>query len=1262
MADAYEYDVEGEELYEEDDGIASSDCWAVITSFFDTKGLVSQQLDSYDEFTRNTIQDIVSENGNVILDQNTNSYDDDHNPIIKRRYQISFGRVFLARPTHTEGDGTTIQLYPHEARLRNLTYSSAMMAHIDNKIMVAREATDMDDDDDEGVEQFGGSSIKWEREDLPSSDGHENRVFLGKLPVMLRSELCHLRNQNDEALFGLNECPYDQGGYFVINGSEKVLIAQERSAANIVQVFRKKQGPIPWIAEIRSAVEKGTRLISSFNIKWAENSLHQARTPGPFAYGMLPYVKSDVPMGIVFRALGVVSDEDILNHICYDKSDTAMMELLKPSIEEASVVQDKDSALNWLGSRAQGNQQGPKDKRLKFARDIMQREFLPHISQREGQDTRKAFFFGYMLHRLLQCVLGRREEDDRDHFGKKRLDLAGPLIANLFRILFLKLTKDVFKYLQRCVENNQEFNVQMAIKASILTNGLKYSLATGNWGDQKKAASAKAGVSQVLNRYTYASTLSHLRRTNTPVGRDGKLAKPRQLHNSHWGLVCPAETPEGQACGLVKNLSLMCYVSVGSESAPIIDYMTGRNMELLEEYDPTMNPSATKVFVNGVWVGTHNNPQQLVTNVQELRRNGTLSYEMSLVRDIRDREFKIFTDAGRVMRPLFTVENDSKKSNKDQLIFNRYHLEKLLQDKEVDTSGMNEEDTDAHQYGWKGLLHDGCVEYLDAEEEESAMIVMSPEDLTDWRQVTKEGQIEPGKPDYTLEEYKPLRLAPLKPPVNRTVNAYTHCEIHPAMILGICASIIPFPDHNQSPRNTYQSAMGKQAMGVALTNYALRMETMMNVLYYPQKPLATTRSMEYLRFRELPAGQNAIVAIACYSGYNQEDSVIMNQSSIDRGLFRSLFYRAYTEQEKRIGVNVLEQFEKPTRMDTMRMKGGTYDKLDDDGIVAPGVRVSGDDIIIGKTAPIPNDDAKELGQKSANHTKRDVSTPLRSTENGIVDQVLFTTNTEGLRFVKVRTRTTKVPQIGDKFASRHGQKGTIGITYRQEDMPFTRDGLTPDIVINPHAIPSRMTIAHLVECLLSKVGAINAQEGDATPFCGVTVDHVSDLLEKADFQKRGFEIMYNGHTGRKMRAQVFLGPTYYQRLRHMVDDKIHARARGPLQILTRQPVEGRARDGGLRFGEMERDCMIAHGAAAFLKERLFEVSDAYRVHVCDICGLMSPIAQIKKGQYECRPCHNKTRISQIQIPYAAKLLFQELMAMNIATRMFTNRSGLSVRD
>lgn len=545
---------------------------------------------------------------------------------------------------------------------------------------------------------------------------------------------------------------------------------------------------------------------------------------------------------------------------------------------------------------------------------------------------------------------------------------------------------------------------------------------------------------------------------------------------------------------------------------------------------------------------------------------------------------------------------------------------------------------------------------MDAEEEETIMIAMTPDDV----KASKNSVSESEQQKIQLEEQELDPGKRIKPTTSGNTHTYTHCEIHPSMILGVAASIIPFPDHNQSPRNTYQSAMGKQAMGVFLTNYSVRMDTMANILYYPQKPLGTTRSMEYLKFRELPAGQNAIVAIACYSGYNQEDSMIMNQSSIDRGLFRSLFFRSYMDIEKRQGMKALETFEKPTRSDTLRLKHGTYEKLDEDGLIAPGVRVSGEDIIIGKTTPIPAD-AEELGQRTQYHTKRDASTPLRSTESGIVDQVLLTTNGDGSKFVKVRMRTTKVPQIGDKFASRHGQKGTIGVTYRHEDMPFTAEGIVPDLIINPHAIPSRMTVAHLIECLLSKVSSLSGFEGDASPFTDVTTEQISTLLRDHGYQSRGFEVMYNGHTGKKLMAQVFFGPTYYQRLRHMVDDKIHARARGPVQVLTRQPVEGRSRDGGLRFGEMERDCMIAHGAAGFLKERLMEASDAFRVHVCGMCGLMSVIANLKKNQFECRSCKNKTNIYQIHIPYAAKLLFQELMAMNISPRLYTERSVSGIR-
>ena len=778
-------------LDEEDDSITAEDCWTVISSFFDTKGLVSQQLDSFDEFVCTTMQELIQENSLITLDQNAPASEDENDPIALRRYEIKFGNVLLTRPAMTEGDGTTNPMIPQEARLRNLTYSCPLYLEMSKKVTIARERPILEpgqegepEIDAETQKPVNGSYLHWENED---EEEPPLQVYVGKLPIMLKSKYCMLRDLTEAELYNWTECPYDQGGYFIINGSEKVLIAQERSAANIVQVFKKTQSPTPYVAEIRSAVEKGSRLISSMTIKLFAKGEGAKGGFGQTIKANLPYIKGDVPIAIVFRALGVVSDEDILNHICYDRSDTQMLEMLKPCIEEAFVIQDREVALDFIGKR--GSSQGvTRDKRIKYARDIMQKELLPHISQVEGSETRKAFFLGYMVHRMLQCALGRREVDDRDHFGKKRLDLAGPLLAGLFRMLFNKLTKDVYKYLQKCVENNREFNLTLGVKSTTLTNGLKYSLATGNWGDQKKAASSKAGVSQVLNRYTFASTLSHLRRTNTPIGRDGKIAKPRQLHNTHWGLVCPAETPEGQACGLVKNLALMCYITVGTPSEPIIDFMIQRNMEVLEEYEPLRSPNATKVFVNGVWVGVHRDPAHLVSTVQNLRRRHLISHEVSLVRDIRDREFKIFTDAGRVCRPLFVIDNDPKSSNRGNLVLTKDHVQKLEEDRELIAS-TDPEEREAKLMGWEGLVNQGVVEYVDAEEEETVMIVMTPEDLEISRQI-QAGFV---MPEPSIDDPNKRVKAPLNP----TAHTWTHCEIHPSMILGICASIIPFPDHNQ---------------------------------------------------------------------------------------------------------------------------------------------------------------------------------------------------------------------------------------------------------------------------------------------------------------------------------------------------------------------------------------------------------------------------------------------------------------------------------
>nr|GMC70456.1 DNA-directed RNA polymerase II subunit RPB2-like [Ipomoea batatas] len=1170
-----------EEEYEEDDGggdIGQEDAWAVISAYFEEKGLVRQQLDSFDEFIQNTMQEIVDEASYIEIRPEAQHNPGRQSDFVETIYRIKFTQIYLSRPMMTESDGETNTLFPKAARLRNLTYSSPLYVDVEKEVIKRGH----------------------DYEEVTESQEF-TKVFIGKIPIMLRSSYCSLYNLSEKDLTELGECPYDQGGYFIVNGSEKVLIAQEKMSTNHVYVFKKRQpNKYSYVAEVRSIAEGQNKSPSSMFVRMLSKTTSKGGSSGQYIYATLPYIRTEVPIIIVFRALGFVADKDILEHICYHFEDPKMMELLRPSLEEAFLIQNQQVALDYIGKR--GSTVGvTKEKRIKYAREILQREMLPHVGTREYCETKKAYYFGYIINRLLLCVLGRRPEDDRDHMANKRLDLAGPLLAGLFRMLFRKLTRDVRSYVQKCVDSGKDVNLQFAIKAKTITSGLKYSLATGNWG-QANAAGTRAGVSQVLNRLTFTSTLSHLRRLNSPIGREGKLAKPRQLHNSHWGMMCPAETPEGQACGLVKNLALMVYITVGSAANPILEFLEEWSTENFEEISPAVILEATKIFVNGTWVGIHRNPELLVKTLRQLRRQVDVNTEVGVIRDIRLRELRLYTDYGRCSRPLFIVDNKRLLIKKKDIM--------MLQERES-----------PEECGWHDLVAKGFIEYIDTEEEETTMIAMTMNDLANSR--------------IEAEDV--------------STSQYTHCEIHPSLILGVCASIIPFPDHNQSPRNTYQSAMGKQAMGIYVTNYQFRMDTLAYVLYYPQKPLVTTRAMEHLHFRQLPAGINAIVAISCYSGYNQEDSVIMNQSSIDRGFFRSLFFRSYRDEEKKMGTLVKEEFGKPDRENTMGMRHGCYDKLDDDGFAPPGTRVSGDDVIIGKTTPISQDDAQ--GQP-ARYTKRDHSTSLRHSETGIVDQVLMTTNADGLRFVKIRMRSVRIPQIGDKFSSRHGQKGTIGMTYTQDDMPWTLEGITPDIIVNPHAIPSRMTIGQLVECVMGKVAAHMGKEGDATPFTDVTVDNISKALHKCGYQMRGFERMYNGHTGRLMSAMIFLGPTYYQRLKHMVDDKIHSRGRGPVQILTRQPTEGRSRDGGLRFGEMERDCMIAHGAAHFLKERLFDQSDAYRVHVCRHCGIIA-MANLKKNSFECRGCKNKTDIIQVYIPYACKLLIQELMSMAIAPRMLT---------
>jgi len=1171
---------EGQDMIIDEEEINEEDSWKVISAYFSQHGLVSQQIGSFNQFVGNNIKEIVDENKVLKIEMDP-SYKRNAEPIT---YELNFGDVKIAANPQILESNEKInkQLFPNEARVRNLDYLSDLSVEA---FLKEKKGEDSDE------------RILGKKQTYP----------IGKIPIMIRSKYCSLNNKTDIQRIELRECEFDQGGYFIIGGGEKVIVAQERMATNFVYVFNKKeQSGFSWQAEVRSSLDGSNRPPVQFAVKIAKKNTHMQNDLGGLITARIPYIKSDVDIVILFRALGLESDKDIIDYIVFDESDNSFKELLRPSIELfSSDYKDKDECLEYLGNRATKGTADSREKRIKRAEEILRKDMLSHVSIERGAESKKAFFIGYMIYRLGNCALGRAFGDDRDHYGKKRLDMSGVLLTGIFRQYFRNFLKSVESNIKDKLKNDKtgRINLEDVFDTNIITNGMKYALATGNWGKNRVGVVLKTGVAQVLQRLTFMSSLSHLRRLNTPLEKTGKITKPRQLHNTHWGMLCPAETPEGQACGLVKNLSLMAFVSVGTPSKLIQkDLDEIPDFQKLSELSPESIRGKSKIFINGSWVGITNNPEDIMERLIGQRRKACISKEISIVNNFMNKEIRIYTDSGRSLRPLFVVEKYKNENNEtsSRLKITKQDIRDLTDQK------MKFDD----------LVDNGVIEFLDVEEEESSMIAMKITDLVNNRHYC---------------------------------TTYTHCEIHPAMILGVAASIIPFPDHNQSPRNVYQSAMGKQAIGIYSTNFNMRMDTLSYLLFYPQKPLVVTQSMEFLKFKALPAGINAIVAIMCYTGYNQEDSVIMNQSSIDRGLFRSAFFRTYTSEQRIESKLKNEQFEVPDRRQVSKYRMGNYGKLDCEGLIPPGTKVRGDDIIIGKTGLIQYDEDDEKAEIIKRKT--DLSEAIRPSEEGTIESVMLTTNRSGYTIAKVKCRSVRIPQIGDKFASRHGQKGTIGMTYRQEDMPFSMEGITPDIIVNPHAIPSRMTIGHLIECLNSKVAALRGLEGDSTPFTSVTVDRIANHLHQLGYQKHGNETIFNGFTGRKVDMLIFFGPTYYQRLKHMVDDKIFSRARGPVQILTRQPTEGRARSGGLRFGEMERDCMISHGAALFLKERLMDVSDKYRVHVCQTCGLFA-VADIDSQTFRCNLCkEDSAGIVQATIPYACKLLFQELMAMHITPRI-----------
>jgi DNA-directed RNA polymerase beta subunit len=1617
--------------------------WIFIESYFKQKHLkqlVKHQLESYNYFVNNQIQNTI-EMFNPLLISSDHDYIKEFN-MHRLEIEINFENLCIYRPQIYENNGSTKIMFPQEARLRNFSYSSSMTIDLDIKYSVRN-----------------GENFK----NVLNFQKKIKNIHIGKIPIMLKSDLCVLNQYKHLDHNETGECYMDPGGYFIINGSEKTCIGQERAAENQIYChnIEKNNNKWSWMAEMKCIPD--WKCISPKQI-----TIFMASKNNGFGFPLylqIPRIKIPIPLFVIFRALGIVSDKEICELIVLNIENAAMkkmLEALRGSIIDANKYMTQECAIkhivnNVIYTPMNMDKETGSKKKYTFAMDVLNNDIFPHCKT----EKQKIYMLGYMTNILIQTSFGWLEEDDRDAYINKRIDLTGSLLNNLLRNYFNKLVKDMKKQIVREINNGSwkstddyeniitKTNIYKIIKSTTIENGIKRALATGDFGI-KQVNSNKVGVAQVLNRLTYISSLSHLRRINTPIDKSGKLVPPRRLHNSTWGFLCPAETPEGQSIGIVKNLAYLAHITINSNSSglyeyilPIIESIDNFNGTYKELYD------YVKVFINGTWVGITKDPKYVVANLKEKKYKGIINIYISIIFNSKLKEIRVCNDAGRICRPLLKIKNN--KPIYDSAIV-----------KQVKSGELSWDDL---LIGIK--LDDSVIEYVDSYEQNNALIAMRISDLT----------------SETTNN-------------SNAIYHYSHCEIHPSTIFGILASCIPFPDSNQSPRNTYQcldvntpvlmkdntyklikdinvydcvqtfdpktmktsytkiinqyvritekqmynittysgksfnatfdhkfmtfngwkevhellvyddligikpdvkemsaihnnkeliydskkfkssllnlrvneslctkyiniltklgltplynnnskvpilarivgyaltngkityddynntftimltfksicdldifeldveelgfaksksaknnnsqnnhdetnkpinvyykgafaclllvlglndtlvfydtipqwindgsdlvkreflaglqggcggivayknekdcvkyyceplvfnktsllkqnlnkiltsisqlfsyfgisntlfykkrgnteelnrdvyledydefglqinneetnliknnsiigykydnykntrsaliieylkykhslyydkkisidlfvakckiindalfiplmtktkidnvlisdittqsenhsffikggfmthnSAMGKQAIGVYVTNYDNRMDKTAYVLTYPMRPLVETRVMNIIKLNNIPSGQQVIVAIASHSGYNQEDSLLFNKGSIDRGLFLATIYHTEKDEDKKLFGN--EEIRcKPDKSNTKNMKFANYDKLDSKGIVKENTLIEDRDIIIGKVLPIKEN--KNDFTKTMKHSDESIS--FRTHEESYVDKNYIETNGDGYNFCKVRIRNYRKPVIGDKFSSRHGQKGTIGNIIPEEDMPFNADGLKPDIIINPHAIPSRMTIAQLKETLLGKVLLQLGLFGDGTSFGEFEISSIINKLNDLGYESKGNELMYNALTGEQLTMSIFIGPAFYQRLKHMVNDKQHSRSIGPMVNLTRQPAEGRARDGGLRFGEMERDCMISHGASRFTKGRIFDASDAYSTFACAKCGSIAAFNN-KEHIHYCNMCSNRSDFKYIEIPYACKLMFQELLTMNIAPRI-----------
>ena len=1279
--------------------------WKLIDIYFkeNPQTLVRHHIDSYNQFIEEDIFQIFRDMNplkvRLSMDESLQDFRTKCDLYIggKDGTRVYFGKPIIYDPKNSH------YMYPNEARLREMTYGITIHYDIDVEYTRILGPDDIPTEVDENGYMIFSSMGKDENRENPEDSRpvrekltpsemaklRENagktidrnrqlvkvrleKVYLGKFPIMVQSNVCILNNMPRLMRFALGECKNDLGGYFIIDGKEKAVVPQEAFGDNMINVSKSNNEKYAYTLEMKSISENISKPKRTLSLRVMNDTASAVKQNiGVFIpnTGEVP-----IPLFVVFRALGILSDRDIISFCTLQQPEytpVSFLPYIDACIHDASAILTQEEALEYITRTVKGRSHWR-------AHQVIADFLLPHIGELEYLE--KAYYLGYLANRLLSVTVGIEPPTDRDSYKYKRVSLIGPLLKNLFSDYY----QMQLKYINLQIETIHVYNERAYHDIGVLLHekyddifqkrmveeGLRKAFK-GNWGAYSHTKIV--GVLQDLNRLSHNSMMNHLRKTNLPMDSSLKIVAPRVLHGSQWGIIDPIDTPDGGNVGLHKHLSLMTHITTSLSREPLIEWLK-KNTPLvsLKQSNPIRMGKFTKVFVNGHWIGGIADPHTFVNTVKLHRRHGLIPITMSIMFDYSRNSILLSTDGGRLCRPIFY-----RDEVEHHFAFNESNVWKTVQsgidgyltskNSAINTgqtnpnriwfqlvSGFHEKKLANYNpykngfYEWKQLYGElnksnmktkkAVFEYMDSQETEGSLIAMHYMDAT----------------------------------ANSKRN-FTHCELHPSTTYGMMCNLINYVEHNPASRNSFSCGQSKQACSLYSTNYQNRMDKSALILNQGQIPLVKSRYLQYINNEENPYGENAIVAISCYTGYNVEDAILINEGALQRGLFRTTYFNTYTSKEEKevkhqmvIREKIFSKVQFDENVEARRIDPDfDYSYLDDNGIVRENTEVHDKMVLIGQTESI---DAKG--------NVRDASMMPKKGQMGFVDKTFITEGEEGERIAKVRIRHERIPAMGDKFASRAGQKGTIGMIIPEADMPYTKDGIRPDMIINPHALPSRMTIGQMIEAIVGKACAMKGAFGDCTAFSDNKnkLAEFGDLLTHHNFHSTGDEVLYNGMNGKQMESTVFIGPTYYMRLKHMVKDKINYRARGPRTNMTRQPVSGRANDGGLRIGEMERDAVISHGMSHFLQESMMERADKYQMAICNHTGMvaiynpgrdimLSPAADgpiqyggslHHNGEIEVQQMSKYGRsFSIVKVPYAMKLLLQELQAIQVQMRIIT---------